>query len=130
MKDKLIEKILSLSAQLPTGLKDSNSLVKLQHEQGELDEALRLGDKLGAIMEAADCAYYAIKAGYNGLITDQERNRIITSAAQIVDLSDKVLLKCVVAKYLLRAHGNTKDDLTEREAVIQQMNKELMKNEK
>jgi hypothetical protein len=123
MDETLINEILELAEQLPTGLRDPESVTKLNREQVELQEALQLGDKLGAVMEAVDCAYYAVKAEWNSLMTKEQRDSIIFSVATDVDLPVPILLNCVIAKYTFRVQSQAKDDETERRIVAQHVNK-------
>lgn len=117
MKAK-IQTLLTLAAQLPTGLRDPRALDKLERECEELKEAVLAGDCLGAVMEAGDVAYYAIKAGANGMMDQAQRDAFIGHAAGFVDLDAETLLDCAIAKYNLRARpGNPKDDAAERAAV-------------
>ena len=123
MNEILIEKILTLSDQLPTGINDPDSLNKLNREQQELYEALEQGDEIGAILEASDCAYYAVKSEWNGFLTKEQRDAIISSVANDVNLPTYILLDCVIAKYTFRVQKHMKDDEIEREIVAQQIDK-------
>ena len=83
---------------------DPHAVDKLAHEMQELTEALADDDEIGAVLEAADVAYYACKA--------------VQYAASLVNLSVAEVLDAAHAKYTLRARpGNPKDDTAERAAV-------------
>jgi len=109
--------ILALAAKLPTGLDDPKSMVKYRRERQELEEALDDGDALGAILEAVDSTYYAIKADYNHLIGRAERDYLIAQAAREVALPVEHILRACAAKSLRAQPGNIKDDEAERSAV-------------
>ena len=100
-----LDGILSLAAKLPSGLNDARSAIKLLDEQDELIEALKKGDRVGALTEAADAAYYAAKH--------------LEWVSRQVGLSVDGVLALAVAKYSLRAApGNPKNDEVERQAVL------------
>jgi len=112
MNEPLISEILSLSAQLPTGLTDAKALEKYHREKEELHEAMA-----EALLEAADCAYYAIKAWHNGLVDEAQREAMIKAAADTVGVTPWLVMKAAIAKYTLRARpGNPKDKVAERMA--------------
>ena len=114
----MFEKIISLAAQLPTGLRDPRALEKLRRERQELEECLTAGDTLGAVLEAGDCAYYAVKALHNGLCGVDDAMHYIDAAGKLVGLRFSEVLAVAETKYTLRARkGNPKDDAAEREAV-------------
>jgi hypothetical protein len=116
---EMVEKILALAAQLPTGLTDARALEKYHRERQELTEALADNDLIGAYMEAADCCYYLIKARHNHLIGDGTRDHYISVAAGAVGLNLSQVLQICETKYSLRAgSGNPKDDAEERRAVV------------
>ncbi len=113
-----IEALLNLANQLPTGLYDPQALQKMEREREELEEAALTGDRLGTIMEAGDCVYYAAKAYFNGMLGEVKLYDIVGDWAMLVELPLDVLLDCAIAKFALRAvPGNSKDDAAEREAV-------------
>jgi len=115
----MIEKLKTLAAQLPSGLNDPRAPEKLEREWGELLEAMIEDDTLGAILEAGDVAYYAVKAWATGLAGERERDRVIAAAARVVRLTPAAVLTFAIAKFSLRARpGNPKDDIAERAAVI------------
>ena len=83
---------------------DPHAVDKLAHEMQELTEALADDDEIGAVLEAADVAYYACKA--------------VQYAASLVNLTVADVMSAACAKYALRARpGNPKDDAAERAAV-------------
>lgn len=111
-------KILELAAKLPTGLTDPRALEKYHRERQELTEALAAGDEIGAILEAADCVYYAIKSWHNNLINERQCTNFVAGPAFAVGLNSDELLQVCITKYTLRARpGNVKDDAAERAAV-------------
>jgi hypothetical protein len=115
-----IGQILSLAAQLPTGLADPQALEKLGVEIEELEREQTHGDdhRLDIIAEASDCVYYAIKACANGLVRETWRDGFIETTAGAVGVSASALLDCAIAKYTLRARpGNPKDPGAERAAI-------------
>lgn len=114
-----IDSLLTLAAQLPTGLSDPRAVEKLTREEEELHECLAQGDLLGARLEAGDVAYYAAKAMHNNLITRTYSDMRLARVAELVGLSPADVVRVAVAKYGLRARpGNPKDDTAERAAVI------------
>lgn len=124
-----IQEIISLAAQLPTGLVDPKALDKLYKERSELEEAIQQEDRLGTIMEAGDCTYYLIKSEVNGLISIDRRDNDIAAVAAKVSLSVEALLECVIAKMALRAQpDNPKNDIAERAAVAAVLVKILLSN--
>lgn len=101
-----LDDVLSLAANLPSGLHDPKSAEKLLAERDELLEALAEGDNVGAMTEAADAGYYAAKH--------------LNWVGMQLGLSVGEILALTVAKYKLRAgSGNPKDDEAEREAILQ-----------
>lgn len=54
-------RVAELADQLPTGRVDPLALQKYEGEKVELVECLENDDTLGALLEAADCVYYAVK---------------------------------------------------------------------
>lgn len=101
-------RLLSLAALLPTGLKDHNAGMKYAAEWKVLQAALASGDQVGAILEAADCAYYVAKAWANGYLTEGERaGRLRDIARALYDkelnYSPDDILRAAVLKYDLRA---------------------------
>lgn len=100
-----IERIITLAAQLPSGLNDPRSADKLMAERAEMIDALAQGDAIGAALEGADAAYYAAKH--------------LDWCARKLGLSVHTLFVLAEAKYSLRAQpGNPKDDAAERAAAI------------
>lgn len=113
----LIKEILKLSSRLPTGLDDPASFTKLNNEMEELYKALVQADQVGAVLEAADCVYYAIKAEWNDLISQEQRDEITVFVSQQVGLPPNLILRTVIAKYNFRVQNNLKDDIREREII-------------
>ena len=120
-----ISEIVLLAHKLPTGITDPKAREKFYEEIDELSDAIRQGDYLGAVMEAADCAYYAVKKHVNYQISPTGRDALIRTVSRLVSLPDSaVLLDCVIAKMSLRAApGNPKNDVAERAAVAKVLEK-------
>lgn len=103
-KKTTVQDIVALAAHLPSGLNDAKAADKLVVEHGELLEALENDDRVGALTEAADAAYYAAKH--------------LDYVARLLDISIDDVLNVARAKYELRAQpGNPKNDEKERLAV-------------
>lgn len=99
-----ITEIIDLAGKLPSGLQDNRALEKLIREREELLQALGDHDYTGALAEAADNAYYAIKH--------------LEYISWLVNIPVEQLFDLAIAKYSLRAKpGNKKNDAAEREAV-------------
>ena len=114
----MFDTLLALAAQLPTGLRDPRALEKLWRERQELQECISAGDTLGGLLEAGDCAYYAVKALHNGLCGVNDAMHYINAAGRLVGLTFSEVLTVAEVKYTLRARpGNPKDDAAERAAV-------------
>lgn len=100
----MINQVLSLAAQLPSGLPDPKAADKLLKERDEFRQAMASGDQVGALTELADRVYYACKE--------------IHAAASESGLTVEQAFAVCTAKYELRARlGNPKNDAEEREAV-------------
>lgn len=118
-------RLLALAALLPTGLKDCQAGKKYAAEWKELKAALARGDQVGAVLEAADCAYYVVKAWFNGYLTESEREHRLHDVARelygkSLNYSPDDILRAAIVKYDLRAGpDNTKDDRAERWAIAQ-----------
>jgi len=115
MYSELTTRLLYLAAQLPTGRIDPNARAKMFAERAELDAALESGDRLAAVMEAGDVAYYACKAMDNALISVPTCQEHIRQAARKVSLTAEQVLRVAICKMTLRARpGNPKNDAEER----------------
>jgi len=91
-----INQILSIAANLRTGLNDGMAPAKLLDEKAELLEALSKGDDVEALTEAADITYFAIKS--------------IDWASKQIGVEIETLLAVTVAKYQSRMlFGKDKD---------------------
>lgn len=105
----MIEKVLTLAAQLPSGLPDAKAADKLIRERDEFRQAMAAGDTIGALTELADRVYYACKE--------------IHAAASESGLSVERAFEVCIAKYELRARpGNPKNDAVERAAIEELIN--------
>jgi len=92
----MIEKIVSLSAKLPSGKIDPMSVSKLLDELSEFQGAMSSGDDGAVLHELADVIYYCVK--------------IMSLNAYIANVSLEDGMKACIAKYTLRAaDGNPKD---------------------
>lgn len=101
----MLNTILSLAAQLPSGLNDPRAAEKLLGERQELVDALSAGDYVGALTEGADAVYYAAKH--------------LDWTARQLGVSVETMVALAEAKYSLRAQpGNPKDDGAERAACL------------
>lgn len=80
-----INQILSIAANLRTGLNDDMAPEKLLAEKAELLNALSKGDDVEALTEAADIAYFAVKS--------------IDWASKQIGVEIETLLAVTIAKY-------------------------------
>lgn len=95
------DKLLTLAAELPSGLDDPKAVEKLVREHEEFIAALNNGDDIGALLEAADIIYYAAK--------------ILDRIARQLRVTPGKIISAAIAKYEWRAQpGNPKDDTIER----------------
>jgi hypothetical protein len=119
----IINLVQRLAPQMRTGLIDPASMEKLHAESDELTAALDAGDQIGALMEAADCCYYAGKAYWNSLLWLDGTMEQINHAVYVSRWTLPLVILALETKYECRiAHG--KDDAGERaavEAAIQQL---------
>jgi len=107
-------KLLRLTTKLPTGLRDAQTVHKLNREYDEVVECLIAGDMAGALLEAADCYYYWQKSLAN-LRLPWRTWRMVKRKAPF---TMGQIRAAAVAKYSLRARpGNPKNDAEERTAV-------------
>ena len=118
--EELIKDVLDIANQLPTGLEDEKALEKLVFEMDELAEALGHESQIEAVMEAADCVYYAIKAKTNQLITSQEQIEQFKVFSYLSGVSIDLLLKTIIAKYGQRISGG-KDHQKEVQSVSEML---------
>lgn len=101
-----VHEIMALAAKLPSGLNDARSADKLMAERDEFILAIVANDTPGALTEAADGVYYAVKH--------------IDWLAQCLGLEVDELFEITIAKYQLRARpGNPKNDAAERAVVLE-----------
>lgn len=114
---KIVE-ITNLACALPTGLIDTRANVKFQREYQELEEMVHAGDVVGAILEAADCLYYLVKAYHNYSMSDAEIAVRVDEVVALSGIPQWLIEEAAVSKYSLRARpGNPKSDAEERAAV-------------
>ncbi len=118
------EDVANLANKLPTGITDPRALEKFLLELQEFEEFRGRGifDKVGALLEAADCYYYAVKAVMNFVLRPLEANafmeRVWGDMPCVRGFSRELVREACIAKYTLRARpGNPKDDDQERIAV-------------
>jgi hypothetical protein len=117
LTQSLVETVLHLADQLPTGRIDHNAWKKARREYEELGEATEYIDR---VMGACDVAYYCVKAWESGLVTQQVAMARVGYVGKQVQLTTPQLLLVVIAKYGLRSReGNPKSHTEEREAVKQ-----------
>jgi hypothetical protein len=110
--------LLSLASRLPSGLIDPMAGEKFDREFVELQDELHRGDDLGALLECADCLYYATKAEYNGIFSADEARAKMARVYTLSGFSPGAVQQAAIAKYKLRARpGNPKSDGEERAAV-------------
>ena len=107
----MIDQIISLAEKLPSGIPDPDAPEKLVAEMCELADAISAADLEGALTEAADIGYYAVKCLHLAVYR-------INDMSGSGGLTPEGVLSLTVAKYVLRARpGNPKDDGAERKAV-------------
>jgi phosphoribosyl-ATP pyrophosphohydrolase len=106
--ESMLNELLTLAAQSPTGLGDARAADKLLHERDELMEALAAGDRLGALTEAADAAYFAAKH--------------LQYVGELLGITVEDVLALGIAKYRQRMNLGTKDDDAERQICLQLLN--------
>lgn len=113
-----MNELLRLASCLPTGLNDPLAGEKFRAEFEELQAELHKGDRVGALLEAADCLYYAYKAIYNNLWNQSELNKKTACVYSTSGFTPAQVERAAIAKYTLRARpGNPKNDAEERSAV-------------
>jgi phosphoribosyl-ATP pyrophosphohydrolase len=103
--ESMLNELLTLAAQSPTGLGDARAADKLLHERDELMEALAAGDRLGALTEAADAAYFAAKH--------------LQYVGELLGITVEDVLALGIAKYQQRMKLGVKDDDAERQICLQ-----------
>lgn len=118
MLEPFLVEMWRIAPHLPTGLTDPRAAEKLATEQAEQAEKLNAGDRLGALTDLADVAYYAAKAVLNTLIDAEAAEVAIRDACAACSVDPHIALlamraKCAIA---IRATG-CKDDAEERTAV-------------
>lgn len=107
-----VRELLDLAAELPSGLNDSYASEKMALERYEFEAALAASDYAGALTEAADAAYYAVK--HLDWIARQ------LSAHSGAEVTVDTVMQLALAKYALRSQpGNPKDDAAERAACLE-----------
>lgn len=110
--------LLTLAAKLPAGINDQRALEKFDREFCELQDELAKADRLGALLEAADCMYYAVKAEYVGLLESDEVSGRMAEVYRLSGFTPTQVYQAAIIKYTMRSRpGNPKDDKSERLAV-------------
>lgn len=108
--------ILALVKKSPSGATDPRVLDKLAGEFQELREAAEKGnDPCGALLEAADCLYYTVKAQYNG----HSAPWVMVGVYRLTRFTPEQVREACLIKYRRRflTPGYPKDDRAERLAV-------------
>lgn len=113
---------INLAKRLPTGLVDPRAEEKFEREMVELQAAIAADDKIGALLEAGDCIYYACKIYGNSDEEALDLENALRRCQRVADLLPQVAVQQLVIvgliKYSLRARpGNPKNDVEERAAV-------------
>lgn len=112
----LINQICQLTELSPSGLCDPASGQKLVKEWDELYQAVLANDQIGALLEAADVAYYTIKRWHCGTDSRTLCNSRLSAASSEANHYVGHILSACVAKYTRRfVEGLPKDDEAERE---------------
>ena len=115
------QQFIKLAQRLPTGLVDPRAEEKFERELVELQAAIADDDKIGALLEAGDCIYYACKI-YGNSKEELDLENALGRCQRVSDLLPQVAVQQLVIvgliKYNLRARpGNPKNDVEERAAV-------------
>lgn len=116
------QQFIKLAQRLPTGLVDPRAEEKFERELVELQAAIADDDKIGALLEAGDCIYYACKIYGNSKEEALDLENALGRCQRVSDLLPQVAVQQLVIvgliKYNLRARpGNPKNDVEERAAV-------------
>lgn len=116
------QQFIKLAQRLPTGLVDPRAEEKFERELVELQAAIAADDKIGALLEAGDCIYYACKIYANSDEEALDIENALGRCQRVADLLPQVAVQQLVIvgliKYNLRARpGNPKNDAEERAAV-------------
>lgn len=122
MFDSFCQQFIKLAQRLPTGLVDPRAEEKFERELVELQAAIADDDKIGALLEAGDCIYYACKIYGNSKEEALDLENALGRCQRVSDLLPQVAVQQLVIvgliKYNLRARpGNPKNDVEERAAV-------------
>lgn len=122
MFDSFCQQFIKLAQRLPTGLVDPRAEEKFERELVELQAAIADDDKIGALLEAGDCIYYACKIYGNSKEEALDLENALGRCQRVADLLPQVAVQQLVIvgliKYNLRARpGNPKNDVEERAAV-------------
>lgn len=120
-----LKRIGELADKLPSGRRDARARQKLDKELEELLECLEAGDAPGALLEAADCLYYAAKvyfnappAGRDGLVAFFKFGNTLVEIAETSGFSQRAIMDACIIKYTLRAQpGNPKNHKNEVAAI-------------
>ena len=116
------QQFIKLAQRLPTGLVDPRAEEKFERELVELQAAIADDDKIGALLEAGDCIYYACKIYGNSKEEALDLENALGRCQRVSDLLPQVAVQQLVIvgliKYNMRARpGNPKNDAEERAAV-------------
>lgn len=124
-RSEFLKRVGELADQLPTGRVDPRARQKLDKELDELLECLEKKDTPGALLEAADCLYYAVKVyftpppgGKPGIKAFFEFSESLDEIAETSGLSQRTVMDACIIKYTLRAQpGNPKNHENEVAAI-------------
>ena len=118
-----LDELLALARISPTGqrrgLLRPDALARAEEEEREFHQHLAAGDRLGAVMEAGDVAYYLNLAVYNGQVEQAEALARLERLAARVNVPLVNILEAAAVKFSVRFRANRgrKDDAAERRRV-------------
>lgn len=122
---EFLRRVGELADKLPTGRVDARARQKLDKELEELLACLEGRDTPGALLEAADCLYYAVKiyfnappAGREGLTAFFGFGETLAEIAEMSGFSQRTIMDACIIKYTLRSRpGNPKNHDEEVSAI-------------
>lgn len=124
-RPEFLQRVGELADQLPTGRVDPRAGKKFDKELVELQECLEKDDIPGALLEAADCLYYAAKIYFNsppgglaGLRAFFAFYETLAEIAEMSGFSQRTIMDACIIKYTLRSRpGNPKNHDEEVSAI-------------